>query len=125
MKFELNDDNVVVIVGSGAGGGTLAHELTAKGVRVICLEAGAKLEHLTDFVNDEVTMFNKLTWLDRRSATGNWNMTGSAMPSWTCKSVGGTSIHWAGTSLRARDHELKALDTYGAQAEASLANWRR
>ena len=31
--FDLNDDTVVVIVGSGAGGGTLGTELALKGVR--------------------------------------------------------------------------------------------
>ena len=32
-KFELNDENVVVIIGTGAGGGTLANELAQKGVK--------------------------------------------------------------------------------------------
>ena len=31
-KFELSDDNVVVVIGSGAGGGTLSNELAQKGV---------------------------------------------------------------------------------------------
>jgi choline dehydrogenase-like flavoprotein len=39
-KFLLDDDSVVVIVGSGAGGGTLADELTQRGVNVVILEAG-------------------------------------------------------------------------------------
>lgn len=39
-KFSLDDDSVVVIVGSGAGGGTLADELTRRGVNVVILEAG-------------------------------------------------------------------------------------
>ena len=30
-KFDLNDDSLVVIVGSGAGGGTLGNELAQKG----------------------------------------------------------------------------------------------
>jgi choline dehydrogenase-like flavoprotein len=33
-KFEQGDDGVVVIIGSGAGGGTLAHELTRRGIKV-------------------------------------------------------------------------------------------
>ena len=36
-----NDSNAVVIIGSGAGGGTLAHELTRRGIKVVLLEAGA------------------------------------------------------------------------------------
>jgi choline dehydrogenase-like flavoprotein len=121
--FKLDDDSVTVVIGSGAGGGTLAHELAAKGVKVICLEAGKRLSHVDDFVNDEVEMFNKLSWQDKRSATGNWNMAGSSMPSWTVKAVGGTTIHWAGTSLRMRAHELRGLGTYGTVTGASLADW--
>jgi choline dehydrogenase-like flavoprotein len=121
--FKLDDDSVVVVIGSGAGGGTMARELTQRGIKVVCLEAGPLLSHIDDFVNDEVTMFNKLSWLDKRSASGNWNMAGSAMPSWTVKAVGGTSIHWAGTCLRMREHELKARSSYGEVAGAALADW--
>ncbi len=42
-KFDLNDDGVVVIIGSGAGGGTLGNELAQKGVKVVILEAGGTL----------------------------------------------------------------------------------
>ena len=37
------DEEAVVIIGSGAGGGTLAYELTAKGIPVVVLEAGPYL----------------------------------------------------------------------------------
>ena len=33
-KFDQNDDQVVVVIGSGAGGGTLANELDRKSTRL-------------------------------------------------------------------------------------------
>src|SRR5258707_12795557 len=39
--FDLKDDSVVVVIGSGAGGGTLSNELAQRGINVVCLEAGA------------------------------------------------------------------------------------
>ena len=45
-QFDLNDDSLVVIVGSGAGGGTLGNELAQKGVNVVILEAGDRHEIL-------------------------------------------------------------------------------
>ena len=51
-KFDQNDDSVVVIVGSGAGGGTMANELAQKGIKSVVLEAGKTLS-LDDIENDE------------------------------------------------------------------------
>ena len=34
-KFDLDDDSVVLIIGSGAGGGTLGNELAQKGIRTV------------------------------------------------------------------------------------------
>src|SRR5208283_2294420 len=39
------------------------------------------------------------------------------------KSVGGSTVHWAGASLRFQDHEFKARSTYGAMADANLMDW--
>ena len=66
--FDLSDDSVVVVIGSGAGGATLANELAQKGVDVVCLEAGPRLT-LADIVNDFGVMFGRLSWLDKRIGT--------------------------------------------------------
>ena len=39
----------VVIVGSGAGGGSLAWALSRHGIRVLVLEAGPEYDPLTDY----------------------------------------------------------------------------
>ena len=40
--FDKTDDSVVVVIGTGAGGGTLCNELAQKGIKVIGLEAGSR-----------------------------------------------------------------------------------
>ncbi|MES1163809.1 MAG: FAD-dependent monooxygenase, partial [Rhizobacter sp.] len=72
-KIDFNDDSAVVIIGSGAGGGTLANELCQKGVKVVVLEAGA-LQSSASFINDEWKSFVQLAWLDPRTTSGNWRV---------------------------------------------------
>jgi choline dehydrogenase-like flavoprotein len=123
-SFELNDDSVVVVIGSGAGGGTLANELAQKGVKVVCLEAGVQND-IPDFINDEWESFAQLSWGDKRTTSGSWRVAKDFpnLPAWTVKSVGGTTVHWAGASLRIQEHEFKALSTYGKVAGANLLDW--
>ncbi len=123
-KFDLNDDSVFVIVGSGAGGGTLANELCQKGVKVVLLEAG-KRHSIDDFQNDEWDSFGQLSWLDKRTTSGSWRVAKdfSGLPAWICKTVGGSTVHWAGASLRFQAHEFKAKTTYGEIAGATLLDW--
>ena len=123
--FNHNDDNAVVVVGSGAGGGTLAHELAERGVDVICLEAGRRLDWRSDFVNDEWEMFGRTAWLDKRTTSGDWRVARDFpnLPAWICKTVGGTTVHWAGASLRIQAHEFKARAHYGAVDGANLLDW--
>lgn len=123
-KFDMNDDNVVVIIGTGAGGGVLANELAQKGVKVVAFEAGGR--HLPeDYVNDEWGSFAQISWLDTRTTSGNFRLAKdfSGLPSWIVKAVGGSTIHWAGASLRFQEHEWKARTTYGDVQGASLLDW--
>lgn len=123
-KFDMNDDNVVVIIGTGAGGGVLANELAQKGVKVVAFEAGGR--HLPeDYVNDEWGSFAQISWLDTRTTSGNFRLAKdfSGLPSWIVKAVGGSTTHWAGASLRFQEHEWKARTTYGDVQGASLLDW--
>ena len=123
-NFDLNDDSVVVIVGSGAGGGTLGTELALKGVKTLILEAGPRNE-IEDFVNDEWASFTQLAWKDMRTTSGSWRVHKDFpnLPAWIVKSVGGSTVHWAGASLRFQDHEFKTRTTYGNIAGANLIDW--
>jgi choline dehydrogenase-like flavoprotein len=123
-KFDFNDDSVVVIIGSGAGGGTLANELCQKGVNVVVLEAGA-MQSNASFINDEWKSFGQLAWLDPRTTSGTWRVAKdfAGLPAWICKTVGGSTTHWAGASLRFQDHEFRAKTTYGGIGGTSLMDW--
>ena len=121
---EMNDGSVVVIIGSGAGGGTLANELCRKGIKVVLLEAG-KRESTGTYINDEWASFGQLAWLDKRTTSGSFRLAKdfAGLPTWICKTVGGTTTHWAGASLRIQAHEFKARTTYGEIKGASLLDW--
>ena len=123
-KYDLNDDRVVVVIGSGAGGGTLSNELAQKGIDVVCLEAGPRVE-IDAFVNDEWANFVQISWLDKRTTSGSWRVATdfAGLPAWIVKAVGGSTIHWAGASLRFQEHEFKVKSTYGDIAGANLLDW--
>ena len=122
--YELTTIRVVVIVGSGAGGGTLGNELAQKGIKVVLLEAG-KHESIDTFQNDEWGSFLQISWLDKRTTSGNWRVAKNFpnLPAWICKTVGGTTTHWAGASLRFQEHEFKAKTIYGEIKGANLLDW--
>ncbi|MBH0238631.1 GMC family oxidoreductase [Methylobrevis albus] len=122
--YDLNDGSVVVIIGSGAGGGTLGNELAQKGIDVVILEAGSRHEY-EDFVNDEWASFGQLAWTDMRTTSGSWRVHKDFpnLPAWIVKAVGGSTTHWAGASLRFQEHEFKARTTYGHVAGANLLDW--
>ncbi len=117
-------DPVVVIIGSGAGGGTLAHELTTKGVKCVVLEAGP---HLTQdhYENDEWRAFGQMAWLDMRTTSGSWRVAKNFpnLPAWIVKAVGGSTTHWSGATPRFMDHEWKTRTTYGGLDGANLLDW--
>ncbi|MDZ5456874.1 GMC family oxidoreductase [Azohydromonas lata] len=123
-KYKLSDDSVVVIIGSGAGGGTLANELAQRGVKCVVLEAG---KHWTqaDFENDEWAMFNKISWLDKRISAGGWHHTKTYphLPAWIVKGVGGSTVHWSGVALRFRPHDFQTRTIYGEVPGANVLDW--
>ena len=91
--FDLKDDSVVVIVGSGAGGGTLANQLAKKGHR----HGGAgsrQALRARGARRDEWPAFRQLAWLDMRTASGTWRLAKDFpnLPAWHSKCVGGSPV---------------------------------
>jgi choline dehydrogenase-like flavoprotein len=123
-RYRFDDEDVVVIVGSGAGGGTLANELCQKGVKVVVLEAG-RHHQPEDFVNDEWRSFKQLAWLDQRTTSGSFRVAQDFpnLPAWTCKTVGGTTTHWAGCCPRFMEHEFNASTYYGEIEGVNALDW--
>jgi choline dehydrogenase-like flavoprotein len=124
-SFGSDDEDVVVVIGSGAGGGTVANELCRQGIRTVVLEAGP---HLTgpDYENDEWPAFNQMAWLDNRTTSGSWRVAQDFpnLPAWTCKAVGGSTTHWAGATPRFKDYEFRVRSEYGGGLDgANLLDW--
>ncbi len=84
----------VCIVGSGAGGGVMAGELSARGLHVVVLEAGGYFDD-ADFNQLELVAYQNLYWRGGPAATGDLNV---SLQAGSCLG-GGTVINWT-NSLR-------------------------
>lgn len=122
-----------VVVGSGAAGGMAATELCLKGVKVLLLEAGPKLDIATDFhhhtkpyefpfrgrirpreqdkYNYVVNTWNKPSFINELDHP----YTGKKFVWVRARAVGGKSLHWGLVSLRFSPRDFKAAthDGYG------------
>ncbi len=105
------------IIGTGAGGGTLAARLAELGFSVIAFEAGPYFRPLEDFASDE-TAQNKLYWLDRRICDGENPLQMGGKNSG--KAVGGSMVHFAMVSLRFRPEWFKSRTLLGYGADWPL-----
>ncbi|MGE5551779.1 MAG: GMC family oxidoreductase [Bacteroidota bacterium] len=103
------DEVDVCIVGAGAAGGLLAHDLARAGLSVVLIEAGPFWNPQTDFASDELSM-QQLGWQDTVLVGGadplrmGHNNTG--------RGVGGGTVHFTGVFLRFHksDFRVKTLD---------------
>ena len=116
--FDLGDATVVVVIGSGAGGGTLANELAPKGIDVVCSRRAHALRSLTS----SMTSGSCSTC----SAGSTSPSGGRPRPSRRC----GPARPWAAPPCTGRaiarafqPHEFKIRTTYGDLVGASLIDW--
>ncbi|HEY3800936.1 MAG TPA: GMC family oxidoreductase [Caulobacteraceae bacterium] len=121
MRQYAEDEAVdFVVVGAGAGGGTLACKLAEYGFSVVALDAGPYWRPLEDFASDERHQA-KLYWTDERITDGeNPVQLGSNNSG---QSVGGSTVHFAMVSLRFRPEWFKARSKLGYGADWPI-DWR-
>jgi choline dehydrogenase-like flavoprotein len=106
------DDEVVdfAIVGTGAGGGTLACRLAEAGFSVVALDAGPFWRPLDDFASDEEEQ-HKLYWTQERIVDGKDPLVlGANNSGW---GIGGSTVHFAMVSPRFRPEWFKPLSRLG------------
>ncbi|MEZ0601154.1 GMC family oxidoreductase [Paraburkholderia sp. IW21] len=119
-EYPQNEAVDFVIVGTGAGGGTLACRLAQKGFSVVAFDAGAWWRPLEEFASDE-THQEKVYWTDERIVDGETPLRLGSNNSG--KAVGGSTVHFAMVSLRFRPEWFKARTTLGYGADWPL-DWR-
>src|SRR5690349_21141497 len=133
-----------IVVGSGACGGWAALELTRAGMKVLMLEAGARIEPTTDFKH---TFLYEMDYrgqgkpgLLRRYAGSERNyrimLDNEENPYTTApgtvyrwgrsRCLGGRTMHWARATDRMADYEFKAasLDGYGMNWDVTYADMK-
>jgi len=98
----------VVVVGSGAGGGTLAAYLARQGARVAIVEGGPRINTRTDF-NTHAMPFD---FPNRQVPTMRPGKTG--FESERSRGVGGKTMLWNAVALRFSQRDLKGRSYEGA-----------
>jgi choline dehydrogenase-like flavoprotein len=109
-KYSEDEAVDFAIVGTGAGGGTLACKLAEYGFSVVAFDAGPYWRPLEDFASDEMHQ-SKLYWLDERVVDGDDPLQLGSNNSG--KSVGGSTVHFAMVSLRFRPEWFKSRSKLG------------
>ena len=111
MRQYADDDEVdFAIVGTGAGGATLAAKLAEAGFSVVAFDAGAFWRPLEDFASDEKEQ-DKLYWLQERISGGEHPIEFGANNSG--RSVGGSTVHFQMVALRWRPEWFAQRSTMG------------
>ena len=108
-KRKYGEEADICIVGAGAAGGVLAHELSIAGFKVVVIEAGPFWNPQSDFASDELSM-QSLAWNDTRLVAGSDPLAMGHNNSG--RGVGGGTVHFTGVFYRFHesDFRVKTLD---------------
>ncbi len=131
----MSTDYDVCVIGSGAGGGPIALELSKAGHSVIVLEKGPWLteedfykdelaccrrEVYTPRLKDEQHVIEDITdqgqWVAEATFDSGWNF-------WNGNTVGGSSNFMSGYFYRLKPKDFRLLSEFGPIAGANIADW--
>lgn len=124
----LGEEVDVVIVGSGAGGGSMALTLAEAGARVVVLEKGPWYQP-SELTHDEISVCRRDYWAPFTSDDPHLIRTDDdAAPrktqeGWIARCVGGGTVHMSGFFYRLHPEDFRMRSRYGALEGASLADW--
>jgi len=132
------EEHEVVVIGSGAGGGTVAHVLTDLGIQVTLLEAGPMLDPVADFKehvwphevdhrgaeHDGAVYFGRgpaFGHFKASAVSGGWSLEGepytvgkgSQFLWFRSRILGGRTNHYGRISLRFSDYDFHPQDRDG------------
>ena len=125
-NFDQTDDSVVVVIGSGAGGGTVAHELTKAGVRVVLLEAGCAPHHrgLREQRVGGLRPDGLAGHAHHRPAPGASPTTSRTCRPGSSRPSAARTTHWAGATPRFHDARVQDPQPTTARSTApNLLDW--
>jgi choline dehydrogenase-like flavoprotein len=130
----MSNDFDVCVIGSGAGGGPIAYELSKAGYSVVVLEKGRWFKE-DDFYKDEMAccIHEVFTpnlkeeqhvvetergddWRVQKTSESSWNL-------WNGNLVGGSSNFMSGFFHRLKPIDFKLKSTFGAIEGANMADW--
>lgn len=126
-----NDEEYdVCIVGSGAGGGPIAYELSKAGYKTVVLEKGGWFDE-QDFKKDEMLSRRKIFRskiaderhvLEEPNSDGTWSQD-TTSEFWGGNIVGGASNFMSGYFHRLKPEDFRLLSEFGPIEGANIVDW--
>ena len=107
-----------IVIGSGAGGGTIAGELAARGWRVLLTERGRSLDDEALFQDEEAMLERRVASDDRRP-----RINGRATRPIVGSLPGGSTALFGAVLMRPSPFDFRPGAVYGDRIPESIADW--
>ncbi|MCK5781459.1 MAG: GMC family oxidoreductase [Flavobacteriales bacterium] len=131
----LKDKYDIVIVGSGAGAGPIAYEMSKAGKKVLVLEKGPWFK-TEDFFKDEIVTSRRSVYtpnlkdepqvIEELNAEGEWKAKSNSVSGrdfWNGSVVGGSSNFMSGYFHRMKPVDFTLLSSFGKIEGANIVDW--